>query len=159
MAPMCAARRLKVVRRRSGQTLLVAAAVIVATINVPGVAQAKPGNSPNAKACQKGGWENLATSTGESFASEASCTSYAAQGGTLTSSPYAATRDLCESLNGTFSVGNGSPVVWRCDDWSYASNEDLQEKNDRLFVECSGDGGITMSTGSSAGSADTECTR
>lgn len=41
------------------------------------------GNSPNAKACQKNGWQSLVTSTGDSFASEEACVSYAAEGGTL----------------------------------------------------------------------------
>ena len=49
------------------------------------VAQApKPGNSPNAKLCQKNGWDKTVVSaTGESFTSEKQCTSYAAQGGKL----------------------------------------------------------------------------
>jgi len=51
-------------------------------------ASAKPGasNSLNAKLCQKGGYLTLArpTSPGTAFASEAECTSFAAQGGVLT---------------------------------------------------------------------------
>jgi hypothetical protein len=45
------------------------------------------GNSANAKICQKGGWEYYTTSDGTFFASEDDCTSYAAQGGTLTPVP------------------------------------------------------------------------
>lgn len=41
------------------------------------------GNSPNAKACQKNGWQSLVTSTGASFSSEEECVAYAAMGGTL----------------------------------------------------------------------------
>jgi hypothetical protein len=51
-------------------------------------AQAKPappgpGNSPSAKACSNGGWRNLVTSTGASFASQDACVAYAARGGVL----------------------------------------------------------------------------
>lgn len=42
-----------------------------------------PGNAPNAKACQKGGWQGLVRSDGSGFDSERACTSYAAKGGTL----------------------------------------------------------------------------
>jgi VCBS repeat-containing protein len=42
-----------------------------------------PGNSPNAKSCEKGGWQDLVRSDGSVFASQGECTSYAAQGGTL----------------------------------------------------------------------------
>ncbi len=42
-----------------------------------------PGNAPNAKACQKGGWEDVVRSDGSEFASGGECTAYAAQGGTL----------------------------------------------------------------------------
>ncbi|MFN2560681.1 MAG: hypothetical protein ABR571_05220 [Jatrophihabitans sp.] len=52
-------------------------------------AQAKPtppgpGNSPSAQSCYKGGWQNLATSTGQAFASQDACVSYASHGGVLT---------------------------------------------------------------------------
>jgi hypothetical protein len=43
----------------------------------------KPGNSVNAKMCQKDGWKSLYTRTGEPFASEQACTSYGAKGGQL----------------------------------------------------------------------------
>jgi len=41
------------------------------------------GKSGSAKACQKGGWQLLQTSTGATFGSQDECVSYAAQGGTL----------------------------------------------------------------------------
>ena len=41
------------------------------------------GNSLSAKACQKGGWETLMTSTTAPFVSESECVSYAAGGGVL----------------------------------------------------------------------------
>ena len=56
----------------------------MALIAIPAaVAGNKPGNSLNAKSCQKNGWQSLITSTGLSFSSETACTSYAAGGGTL----------------------------------------------------------------------------
>lgn len=55
-----------------------------ASLRVPEARQAVGGgNSPNAKLCQKNGWLGLVSSTGDSFASEEECVSYAAQGGTL----------------------------------------------------------------------------
>jgi hypothetical protein len=46
---------------------------------------ASPGNSANAKACQKGGWETLARTESPTvaFQSEEACVSYGARGGTL----------------------------------------------------------------------------
>jgi hypothetical protein len=51
-------------------------------------AQAKPappgpGNSPSAKACSNGGWQNLVTSSGATFANQDACVAYAAHGGAL----------------------------------------------------------------------------
>jgi hypothetical protein len=43
------------------------------------------GNSAAAKACQKGGWEDLQRTNGTSFANQGACVSYAAKGGTLVS--------------------------------------------------------------------------
>jgi hypothetical protein len=40
-------------------------------------------NAAGAKACQKGGWAELQTSTGGAFASQSACVSYTANGGTL----------------------------------------------------------------------------
>jgi hypothetical protein len=57
------------------------AGLLLAAFAASGTALA--GNSPNAKRCQKNGWQTLVTSGGTSFASEEACTSYAAQGGTL----------------------------------------------------------------------------
>lgn len=55
-------------------------------------AQAKPappgpGNSPSAQQCHKGGWQNLATSTGATFANQDACVAYAAHGGVLRPKP------------------------------------------------------------------------
>lgn len=49
----------------------------------------KPGNRLNAKACQKGGYLTLVTSTGGTFTSESACVSYAASGGKLLPKPTA----------------------------------------------------------------------
>src|SRR5436305_12295493 len=57
------------------------AGLLLAAFAASGTALA--GNAPNAKRCQKNGWQTLVTSGGTSFASEEACTAYAAQGGTL----------------------------------------------------------------------------
>ena len=93
LSPLTHHMRHKRVPRHRPLTLALAAALTTCTM-VVGVAaaEAKPagagpgppsGNKEAAKACQKGNWDNYVTSTGEDFASEEECTSYAAQGGTL----------------------------------------------------------------------------
>ncbi len=64
-------------------------AVVVAMVSLVsvGAAFAGNGNSANAKACQKGGWESLYRSDGSSFSSQDACVSYAAKGGTLSTTP------------------------------------------------------------------------
>jgi streptogramin lyase len=100
----------------------IASAGIIAAGAFAAAAAAKPsgpgpGNSPNAKACQKGGWEDLARSDGTGFSSERECTSYAARGGTLmpagqsvyqSSHTSLYTRDVATgdaTLVGTFGLG------------------------------------------------------
>lgn len=52
------------------------------------IAAAPGGNSANAHACQKGGWESLARAEdpGTAFSNQGECVSYGAQGGTIV--PY-----------------------------------------------------------------------
>jgi hypothetical protein len=67
---------------------------VIASLVVSFQAQAKPSggnNSLNAKACQQGGYRFLYRSTGTGFATEQDCTSYAAQGGKLTTATPAPT--------------------------------------------------------------------
>lgn len=47
------------------------------------------GNSAAAKLCQKGGWQDLVTSTGAPLTSQGECIAYAAQGGVLSPAPVA----------------------------------------------------------------------
>jgi hypothetical protein len=69
---------------RTRRSLVVTSAIAVfgALIYASG-AFAGGGNSSNAKACQKNGWKSLVTDTGQAFASEQACVSYAAKGGVL----------------------------------------------------------------------------
>jgi len=64
---------------------------LTATMGVGLVGLASPagaaGNSDNAKACQKGGFVNQATTSGARFKNAGECTSYAANGGTLVPLP------------------------------------------------------------------------
>jgi len=64
---------------------------LTATMGVGLVGLASPagaaGNSDNAKACQKGGFVNYATTSGARFKNAGECTSYAANGGTLVPLP------------------------------------------------------------------------
>lgn len=74
-------------------------------------ASADSGNSENAKACQKGGWEDLRRSDGTSFKNAGECVAYAARGGTL--EPDFAGRAVCEALGFTFTPGTGA-MLWAC---------------------------------------------
>ena len=81
--------------------LIVAVAVLALLALAPAgsaLAGNKPGNSPNAKLCQKGGWMNYTGVDGIPFASEEACTSYAAHGGTL----YPPFQPTCQSFGGTY---------------------------------------------------------
>jgi hypothetical protein len=60
-----------------------ATVVLALLIAIPAALAAKAGNSPNAKLCQKGGWQTLYTRDGTPFGSETQCASYGAQGGQI----------------------------------------------------------------------------
>src|SRR4051812_38632052 len=76
------------------------------------------GNSTSAKACQKGGWLDLMTASGDSFTSAGDCTSYAAHGGTpVRKGPSPALfKSFCEStLGDTFTiVATPQETDWSC---------------------------------------------
>jgi hypothetical protein len=68
--------------------LLVVFALMLFALGVGcSVVLAGGGNSGNAKLCQKNGWKQLQTATGDRFTSEEACVSYASQGGTLLVAP------------------------------------------------------------------------
>lgn len=128
--------------RRSSATAIGVLGVIVATSGVVATsAHAEPGNSENAKACQQGGWANLARSEDDSvpFPSQGECVSYGAQGGTIV--PYAPKADaqgICEDAGGIFQAGS----LWRCDDFSIGqSNEVAVDTALALDAACADDGG------------------
>lgn len=75
---------------RSPLRLLLVAAVMAVTLGPAAAATAAPaksppGNSAAAKACQKGGWKDLATAESPTvpFTGQSTCVSYAARGGTI----------------------------------------------------------------------------
>jgi hypothetical protein len=111
-----------------------------------------PGNSPNAKQCQQGGWEALVTSMGASFTSEDACTSYAAQGGTL--APKLTNEQqfeaICVAGSGTFSVGTGE---WQCVDIGGLSQSTI----DALAAPCAAAGGTSFSGGPGDGITFVDC--
>jgi len=64
--------------------LIVTAVACLALLTVSATQAKGPGgNSPSAKACQKGGWQTKVRPDGTPFTSEQACTSYAAMGGQL----------------------------------------------------------------------------
>jgi hypothetical protein len=74
------------------RALLLVAALAILVLVVAPVAGAKkkppkpgggPGNSPNAKACQKGGYKSLVGADGTTFKNTGACVSFAAHGGTF----------------------------------------------------------------------------
>jgi hypothetical protein len=74
------------------RAVLLAAALAILVLVVAPIAGAKkkppkpgggPGNSPNAKACQKGGYLSLVGSDGTTFKNVGKCVSFAAHGGTF----------------------------------------------------------------------------
>ena len=75
-------------------------ALLLALLLIPAAAGAAPGggNSPGAKACQKGGYSRLGRADGTPFAGEADCVSYAAQGGTLLPRPAATITGIASTV-------------------------------------------------------------
>jgi uncharacterized repeat protein (TIGR01451 family) len=61
----------------------VAALVLVSLLAVWSASVSEAGNAPSAKTCQKNGWMTLYTRSGQAFATQGDCTSYAAMGGQL----------------------------------------------------------------------------
>ena len=76
--------------------LLFALTLVVALSVGSSAALAGGGNSASAKACQKGGWQSLQSSTGNTFASQGDCVSYGASGGTLYGPRLTATDGGCQ---------------------------------------------------------------
>jgi hypothetical protein len=74
---------------------MTAALLMVALVSSAAVAAA-PGNSLNAKACQKGGYLTLIGATGQTFATQSACVSYASGGGIL----YPKTPTLTNTFTG-----------------------------------------------------------
>lgn len=97
-----------------------AAALIIAIFAMAAPAAAAPGNSAAAKACQKGGWTQLATTEDpySAFPNQSACLSYAAGGGTLTSLRVSPHADVAIGpFNGsvcpvTFTLEDGESGQW-----------------------------------------------
>ena len=71
-------------RRSMRKLVAVFGVVLVVAVAAASTSLAdKPGNSLNAKLCQKNGWMGLLTRSGEPFSGEEACTSYGAHGGQL----------------------------------------------------------------------------
>jgi hypothetical protein len=87
--------------KRAVSALVVASVTLVA---VQAGLAAKPGNSLNAKACQKHGWETYVRADQSAFSDEQECVSYAAQGGTLTVPTTNAWEAACILVGGAFSI-------------------------------------------------------
>jgi hypothetical protein len=97
------------------QTVLMGA-VLAVSLGVAGQAIATPsgrgpGNSPNAHACQHGGWQALYTSTGQGFSNAGQCSAYAAHGGTFSTLPQQ-WQTTC--LNGGGDLVNVQQNPWQC---------------------------------------------
>jgi hypothetical protein len=123
---------------------LVFCAALALTVGAA-TATAGGGNSANAKACQKGGWQSLHPSGSGAFKNEGNCVSYLARGGTLVGD----SRHNCESVGGTFSIDQSTSfivlppgtVLWTCNripltNGSYNTGTGL--------ADCQSDGGATL---------------
>ena len=91
------------IRRMGTRVALVAVGVLVSVVFMAAPSwAAKPGNSENAKLCQKGKWKELVDGKGNAFKSEEECVAYGAKGGT----PQPGTANL--TLSPSTSQGNPS---------------------------------------------------
>jgi hypothetical protein len=132
------------------QIVMALCALFALTVGVTAASADGGGNSADAHLCQNGGWQSLFTSTGATFANQDQCVSYAAQGGTIftTPSPFPATKSACEALGGTFSTdpstsfdgpSAGGTFVWTC------NNGPSQAFSVSLLNDCRTDGGKALS--------------
>jgi hypothetical protein len=108
---MCPRRPIVLAIRRYPRPLLIVFALLVALALAVPLVGAKGGNSDSAKACQKGGWEQLATAESPSipFATQDACVAYGATGGVsvkVVAAPIAHTE---------FTDPAGGGGYWTCD--------------------------------------------
>jgi len=68
---------------RSFRAILALAGALAIAVVLPAVAVAGGGNSAAAHRCQMGGWQTLQDASGNAFADQSACVSYAAGGGSL----------------------------------------------------------------------------
>jgi hypothetical protein len=132
--------------------LLVACAALALSVGVAtAAADGGHGNSENAKACQKGGWQNWVREDGTPFRNTGDCVSYAAQSGTLTAPvTYPQSKSDCEAAGGTFStdpasdgIGLGGTFVWSCN----GGESVFAATFDPLPADCRADVGGSSSLG------------
>jgi hypothetical protein len=74
------------------------------------------GNSANANACQKGGWQDWVREDGTAFTNQGECVSYAAQGGTLAEPAPAVLVRAYTNLDGVAGFGSGDVEIARLTD-------------------------------------------
>ncbi|GAA3623082.1 hypothetical protein GCM10022200_01620 [Microbacterium awajiense] len=106
--------------QRMPRFLVAIVAVALALVLAIPLTGAKGGNSAVAKACQKGGWQQLASSDDPytAFASQDACVSHGAQGGTvvpLIVETRSASQIQCEDdFDGAYTKGDGVArgTVW-----------------------------------------------
>jgi hypothetical protein len=94
------------------RTLALVAAATAASVMWAGAAYAGGGNSANAHACQKGGWEGLFRADGTPFEDQSDCVSYAAQGGAF---------GIARPKLGTLTPGTAQDTGQ--DRWSFTTTE------------------------------------
>jgi hypothetical protein len=70
---------------KSRTTAFAVAAMLAIPVlgNMSAAGAANGGNSANARACQRGGWQHLQTETGGTFRNQGDCVSHAANGGQI----------------------------------------------------------------------------
>ena len=119
------------------KVVLFALVAMCALLVAPSALAAKGGNSPNAKLCQKGGFEDWVRSDGTAFANVGACVSYAARGGSLRPKPpKSAAQLLCESLDGTYVEAPAAGTLWECNDWPITDEADFHAKAGQLHGVC-----------------------
>jgi hypothetical protein len=101
----------------------VAAGLCIAGVAVPAdLAVAGGGNSDNAEACQKGGWQELVREDLAEFANQGDCVSYAAQGGRVGA---ITSQSWCEDNGGRFTNNPIlGPTLWDCFDATWQTGDD-----------------------------------
>jgi hypothetical protein len=144
--------------KQKGWTMVALCAVFALTVGVA-TATAGNGGSPEKKLCSQGGWQTEYGTDGTTFTSQKDCTSFVANGGTLTTTPpvvrFGSLID-CENLGGTYTT---TDPIWKCLGTYFPDQAHETAAMAMLEADCFAEGGLGgfYGEGTTPGTTDSWC--